>query len=87
MKICLQHNGECVCHHLNGHQRIHNLLQLVLSQNPVWGKPGTHTHTHIRVSHLKLLHSISLWCESESYARTLVADGICEGLPEERSFR
>lgn len=81
MKICLQHNGECVCHHLNGHQGIHNVLQLVLSQNPVWGKPGTHDR---HVSHLKL---VSLRCESESRRRTLVPDGICEALPEQSSFR
>lgn len=42
-EICLQHNGECVCHHLNGPQRVHNLLHLVLSQNPVWCKPGRQT--------------------------------------------
>lgn len=83
MKICLQHNGESVCHHLNGSQRIHNLLQLVLPQNPVWGKPGTHTD----VSHLNLLHLISLRWVSESYRRTLVLDGIYEALPEQRSFR
>lgn len=42
-EICLQLNGECACHHLNGPQRVHYILQLVPPQNPVRGKPATQT--------------------------------------------
>lgn len=73
-ELCLQLNGECVCHHLNGPQRVHNILQLVLSQNPVWCKPGTQTGRQSAVGRVTpasytepLVHK---------HRRTWVADGI-----------
>lgn len=82
-EICLQLNGECVCHHLNGPQRVHDILQLVLPQNPVWCKPGTQTGRQSAVrrvtpaSHTELL--------IHKYRRTLGPDGIYGALPGQRS--
>ena len=38
-KVYLQQNRKCVCHHLNRPERVHNIFELVLSQNPVRCKP------------------------------------------------
>lgn len=84
-EICLQHNGEGVCHHLNGHQRVHNVLQLVLSQNPVWCEPGTQTGRQLAVTMVTRASSTELLIHRRR--RTLVPVGIDEALLEQRSFR
>lgn len=73
--IYLQHNGKCVCHHFNGPERVHDIFELVLSENPVWHKPE--------------IQRQDVWCQSCEYQthmreclrllrRTWVLDGIYE---------
>lgn len=82
-EICLQLNGECVCHHLNGPQRVHNVLQLVLPQNPVWSEPATQTGRQSAVRRATPASSTELLIHK--YRRTLVPDGIFGALLGQRS--
>lgn len=82
-EICLQLNGECVRHHLNGPQRVHNILQLVLPQHPVRSKPGTQTGRQSALRRVTPAPHTELLIHK--YRRTLVPDGICGALLGQRS--
>lgn len=37
--VYLQHNGQCVRHHLNGPEGVYNVFELISPENPIWCKP------------------------------------------------
>lgn len=61
--VYLHYNGQRLCHHLNGPERIHDVFQLVLSEDPVWSKPKKQTNKQSKQhqeSTLNMQHTICL---------------------------
>lgn len=83
--IYLQHDGQSVCDHLNGPERVHHVFQLVLPEDPVWCEPGKH-RTAVSVERTRIRTymptSNALRCE-----RTWVGVGTCEAWLGCRSSR
>lgn len=82
LKTYLQNDGECFSHHLNGPERIHNVFQLVLSENPIRCKPETQKQD-VRIC-ISQTHRVLYIC---IHIHTLAQGGIYEALLECRSSR
>lgn len=92
--VYLQHNAKCLCHHFNGPERIHDIFELVLPENPVWSEPGTwgskkkkeKKKKRCLVSQLqmsdKVIHDGLRWL-----IHTWVVGWTCGAWPGRKSFR